>query len=196
MKHLWYNLNDFPVSVFANYDKIVSYIKQPGCSWICTVKNPAIMSPDVHQWLQHRGLKFSRCLIFYRNNIQDQTVPHVDFEKFADDGSIIFSSAGINIEMFGEGQVEFFDGDVSAGVYNVTPTGQEYINFSENSCGNTIDKLDYEINCPVIIRTDVIHCVQCTVAPRMLISIRFTENERELSWDETINLFNDSITLR
>jgi hypothetical protein len=193
MNRLWYNLHNFPSAIFANYDFIISYIKRPGYSWICTIKNSAIMSDGVHQWLHHRGLKFSRCLIFYRHNIDDHTTPHVDFEKFADDGSIIFSSAGINIELYGEGQVEFFDGNPSSGAYNVTPTGQPYISFLDHLCGDVIGKLDYEINSPVIIRTDVIHRVQCTVAPRMLVSIRFTKNDSELTWDETLKIFSDSL---
>jgi len=194
----WYRLSNFPDKLFSNHDSVTSFVTNPQRSWICTIKNPGIISDDVHAWLTQHNLVFNRCILFYRHVFGEQEMPHVDFEDISVNGDILFSTAGINVVLSGSSKIQFFDGSPTAGKYMVTPTGQPYISFEDTFLGNTVDENNYDFPGAYIIRTDVIHKVICNdKSPRLLVSFRFRSAEdKELSWDETLERFEDCLIAR
>jgi hypothetical protein len=195
----WYQLDNFPRKLFSNQDSVISFVTNPQKSWICKIKNREIVSSDVHLWMSLFGLKFSQCIVFYRHGPAYEEPPHVDFENFSITGEKIFYSASINIELFGNSKVRFFNGDPHTGTYAETLAEHvPYISFNGIPLGDIIDESDYNPLLPYLMRTDVIHGVTgINDEPRMLASFRFTNLENKiLSWQECLERFEDCLIAR
>lgn len=195
-KHCWYTVNSFPKTVFLDASTI-NYYLGPEKSWVWTVNDGSIFNPEIHEWFNARGLKFIRAMVFYRQKAEDQVTPHVDFEGYNRDRSIFFSTSGLNIELQGKGIMEWFDIGIDNGVLSYADSGQPYFHFPPVDPLTAIDSTIFTENTPILIRSDVVHQVRCTEAPRLLISFKFrTINDIQLSWDETVKLLSNVLVAR
>lgn len=137
-----------------------------------------------------------RAEIFYRISPRDQVLLHVDYEMHDENNQIVYTTAGINIELSGSGLMEFYNIPNTCGIYNVTPTGQPYIYFNNYSQEHLIDTLNFSGNVS-LVRTDVPHLVKCDISPRLLISFRFrTADGHLLSWEDSVKHLADCVIER
>ncbi len=187
-EHCWYEITGIPMTIFKPE---VSLTDVYDVRKISKLVDRNVLSDEMNDWGDSRGVKFSNFMTFWRPNIGCPAGPHVDLRS---DGN--FASPGINIELLGHGIMGFYrqkEGMPAPSIKH-TLANTPYLEFRYDEI-EKIDETDF-VSGPRLVKTSIPHDLTVTVGPRLVVSLRTKIDGIIPNWEMLLEKFSGDIIPR